>query len=628
MREKTRQSVVEPPPTKQDNGQGPRHRPPRHSAPAERPPRAKRWQGSAELWRLLRGHGRPTAVATALTLLGSVLGVLQPLLVKQVVDGAQAGGVALWLIGLLLALFVGQALIDTVGNYLLDRTGQRILLGLRTRLIGHLLRLHVRAYDQHRIGDLISRASTDTSVVRDAVAYSFSEILTSSIGVIGAVALMIWLDPFLFLLVMVVVSLGGTIMMGVLTRIRATSERNQASVGNMTADLERALAAIRTVRASRAEQRETERIGGHARDAYHAGVRMAKLDSVLTPAMELALHGSVLVVLLAGGVLVARGTMSLGDLVAFLLYATYLVMPLSQLFEALGTIQQGLGALARVEAVFTFPREEGSPGRQAADGEPHAPAVAGPRRDAPAIEFRDVWFSYADRPVLRGVSFTVPPRGQVALVGPSGAGKSTVLELIERFYEPDRGEILFGGRDIRAMDRSAARSWVSLVEQHTPVLHGTLRDNIGYAVPGASGDELASAAAAASLQDLLSRLPDGLDTDVGDHGMLLSGGERQRVAVARALLARPAVLLLDEPTSQMDSVNERALTQAMQLISTERALLVIAHRISTVRASDRIVVLDEGQVVATGGHEDLLRTCLLYRRLAATGLDTGTVPAP
>jgi ATP-binding cassette subfamily B protein len=574
-------------------------------------------------------------VATALTLLGTVLGILQPLLVKHVVDGAQAGGVALWLLGLLLALFIGQALIQTAGNFLLDRTGQRILLGLRTRLIGRLLRLHVRFYDRHRIGDLISRASTDTSVVRDAVAYSFSELLTSSIGVIGAVTLMVWLNTPLFLLVMIVVSLAGVVMLGVLVRIRATSERGQASIGNMTADLERALVAIRTVRASRAEQRETERIGGHAGDAYRAGVRMAKLDSILSPTVELAVHGSVLIVLLAGGVLVARGAMSLGDLVAFLLYATYLVMPLSEMIEALGAIQRGLGALTRVQAVFTFPHETDGTGRQAADGEPYAPAAAGPRGGArgggaAAIEFRDVWFGYSDRPVLRGVSFTVPPRGQVALVGPSGAGKSTVLELVERFYEPDRGEILLGGRDIQTMDRSAVRSRVSLVEQHTPVLHGTLRDNIVYAAPDASGDELASVTVTASLQDMVDRLPDGLDTDVGDHGVLLSGGERQRVAVARALLAQPAVLLLDEPTSQMDSVNEQALTRAMRLISTERALLVIAHRISTVRASDRIVVLDEGRVVAVGGHEDLLRTCALYRRLAAVGLDagTGTVAGP
>jgi ATP-binding cassette subfamily B protein len=244
----------------------------------------------------------------------------------------------------------------------------------------------------------------------------------------------------------------------------------------------------------------------------------------------------------------------------------------------------------------------------------------------PAIEFRDVWFGYTDAPVLRGVSFRVPSHGHVALVGPSGAGKSTVLELLERFYDPEGGLISFGGRDVRTLPRSAARSWVNLVEQDTPVLHGTLRDNITYAVPDASAERIDAVVSTAGLRDLVDRLPQGLATPVGDHGVMLSGGERQRVAIARALLPQPAVLLLDEPTSQLDSVNERALTRAMRQIARQRALLVIAHRISTIRAADHIIVLREGAVVAEGSHEDLLRTSAFYRGLAG-GAATGP-PAP
>ncbi|WP_250280468.1 MULTISPECIES: ABC transporter ATP-binding protein [unclassified Frankia] len=600
------------------------------------------------LWRLLRGHGRPIGIATALTVLGTVLGVAQPLLVKNVIDAAQAGGVPGSLVALLFVLFVGQALADTLGNYLLERTGQVILLGLRIRLVDHLLRLRVGVYDKQRMGDLISRANSDTMLVREAVAYSFSALLTSAVGVIGAVAMMIWLDALLFLFVLLVVSLAGAMVLGVLVRIRIASERGQASVGSMTADLERALAAIRTVRASRAEKRESERIGGHARDAYRAGVRMAKLESVVAPSMQLAVQGSVLVVLLIGGVLVAKGSTSLGDLIAFLLYATYLVMPLSELFEEAGTLQRGMGGLQRVNEVFTLPREPdsagqdensaGRPGRPGKQGPVQAAGglqvransasgngrAAGQRGDTPSIEFRDVWFGYTDEPVLRDVSFTVPSRGHIALVGRSGAGKSTVLQLIERFYEPDRGKILFGGREVGAIDRSASRTWVNLVEQQTPVLHGTLRDNIAYAVPDATEDELRWVVGTAGLAELVARMPNKLDAEVGDHGVQLSGGERQRVAIARALLARPAVLLMDEPTSQMDSLNERALTRAMREISATSALLVIAHRISTVRAADRIIVLDEGKVTATGRHEELMRVSPLYRELASSRLDADT----
>lgn len=588
---------------------------------------------------LLRASGRWLAIATGVTALGTAIGIVQPLLVKDIVDMATGGSVPGTYIAALFILFFSQAAIGALGQYLLARTGQGVLLDLRIRMVGRLMRLHISVYDRQRIGDLISRASADTTVVREAVAFSISAFFTGTLGAAAAIALMIWLDPVLFLLVLAAVTVASIFMSITLGRVRVASERTQKSVGGMAADLERALAAIRTIRANRAEGREADRINGHAREAYRAGLRMAKLDSLIEPAAALAVQGSILLVLMIGGLRVANGSTELGDLVAFLLYATYLMMPLSELFEAAGVLQQGMGAMARVSRIFDLPYEEDEVGptegsrTRRPDGCPGSPVlvrelgVASARSDTvpscpvpsslpPAIEFRDVSFAYAGNSVLRDISFSVPFRSHFALVGRSGVGKSTVFALMERFYDPDIGRIFFGGQDVRELDRATARTWVNLVEQQAPVLHGTIRDNIAYAVPSATEEDIRCAVRTAGLRDLVARLPDGLDTDVGDHGVLLSGGERQRIAIGRALLARPAVLLLDEPTSQLDGPSERALTDALGELTHGSALLVIAHRLSTVRAAEKILVMDEGSIVAAGSHEDLSRTCRVYRQLS------------
>jgi ABC-type multidrug transport system fused ATPase/permease subunit len=285
-----------------------------------------------------------------------------------------------------------------------------------------------------------------------------------------------------------------------------------------------------------------------------------------------------------------------------------------------GVIQQGTGALQRINEVLELSRE--------ADGTPADLIDAGHGRSKGAwrpmalnasavLEFCDVSFAYdPERPVLCDVSFQVPQRGIVALVGLSGAGKSTVFALAERFYDPDRGKILFEGTDVRLLGRRQYRGRIGLVEQHAPVLYGTLRENLVYTAPDAQEEEIDHVVRLANLSDLVSRLPRGLDTEVGEHGMMLSGGERQRVAIARSLLTRPSLLLLDEPTAHLDALNEAALSRTMDQVRSECALLIIAHRFSTVRNADMIVALRDGKVVGIGTHEELMRTSDYYRSLA------------
>ncbi|HVM00025.1 MAG TPA: ABC transporter ATP-binding protein [Egibacteraceae bacterium] len=591
--------------------------------------------GWRDILTVVRGHGRWVAAGVVLTVAASALSLVQPLVVKRLIDAAGTGPILWGLVGLLVVLFAGQALLQAATRYLLARTSEGIVVGLRLNLIGHLLRLHMPAYDRYRIGDLISRAGTDTAALRRVIAEGFTDVVAGGIGVLGAVAFMIWLDWALFLIVATLIVVGGTIVLSVLRGIRSSSLRTQQATGEMTADLERALSAVRTIRASQAEQRETERIGGRARAAYAQGVRLAKLDAVVGPASELAVSGSFLAVLLVGGMRVTTGATSVADLVAFLLYMTYLAVPIGALFMAVSAIQQGTGALHRINEILDLPPEPGSATSAVLAARSRPVRVAGlppgarPNPGAaPVLEFRDVWFGYEPgRAVLRGVSFAVPERSHIALVGPSGAGKSTIFALAERFYDPDRGEILFAGTDVRDIDRAEHRARIGFVEQHCPILHGTLRDNLLYTVPDADEGKVERVVALANLTEVLDRLPRGLDTPVGEHGMMLSGGERQRLAIARSLLSRPGLLLLDEPTSQLDPVNEAALAATLDQVADECALLVIAHRYSTVRAADRVIVLDRGEVVAAGSHDELLDTSAYYRSLAAGWLD-GSAPLP
>lgn len=573
-----------------------------------------------DVWRIVRAHRRWITVAVALMLAGTALGLAQPLLVKQVIDSAGTGSTIWNTIVMLIALFAGQALVQAVARYVLARTSEGVILGIRLRLIHHLLRLPIPVHDRHRIGDLISRTSTDSLALRHVVAEGFTNVVTGGIGLVGTVALMVWLDPVLFLVVLALVTAGGLIIACVLRGIRLASLRGQQFTGEMTSDLERALGAIRTVRACQAEQRETERIGDKARLVYTASVRMAKLDAVIGPASQLAVNGSFLVVLLIGGMRVATGTSSVAELVAFLLYMTYLAGPIASVFQAVSTMQQGTGALQRINEVLALPPES-SPalfGSVKCTRERSVPTGQGNGSGpTPVLEFGDVWFGYdTQRPALRGVSFQVPPRGHVALIGRSGAGKSTIFALTERFYDPDHGQVMFCGTDVRAINLVDHRARIGLVEQHAPVLYGTLRDNLTYAAPDANEDEIHRAIELANLTELISQLPRGLDTEVGEHGTALSGGERQRLAIARSLLTRPNLLLLDEPTAHLDAVNEAALSQAINQISTEYALLVIAHRYSTIRIAERIIVLDHGKVVASGTHQHLLDTNSYYQDLA------------
>ncbi|GAA4254950.1 ABC transporter ATP-binding protein [Dactylosporangium darangshiense] len=557
----------------------------------------------------LRDHRATLVVVGVLSLFGSVTTLAQPLLTRQVLDGLQASHPVWRTVALLVVVLAAVALLNALRDFLLQRTAEGLVLTSRRRLTRHLLRLPISEYDQRRTGDLLSRVGADTTLLRAVVTSGLFETVTGAVMVAGAATAMVLLDPILFLTAGGGLALGLSIAVVFSRRVRPASEAAQARIGEMTSAVERALSAARTIRASNAEEREIATVESSAEEAYEAGVRIARLQALVGPASIAAIQGAFLLLLGVGGARVAAGTISVGDLVAFVLYLFFLVMPLGQALHAYTQLQTGLGALQRMEDILAVPLE------------PDA-GTAGPAGGLLAVSFDRVTFGYAaaSEPVLSDVSFTVPYGTRTALVGPSGAGKSTLLQLVERFYDVTGGAVRVAGVDVREMPRQALRAQLGYVEQEAPVLAGTLRENLRLTMPGASEAQMLSVLAAVNLTDIVGRTPQGLDAQVGEGGVLLSGGERQRLAIARTLLAAPPILLLDEPTSNLDARNEVALREAIDTVARDRTMIVVAHRLSTVVDADQIVVLEAGRVAAVGRHEELLETSPLYRELATNQL--------
>ncbi|MFJ1978017.1 ABC transporter ATP-binding protein [Streptomyces albogriseolus] len=565
-------------------------------------------------WRLLLSYVRPHRGAllggALLSLVTGATGLALPLVARELIDDLAHDRAVTGALLLMSALVIGNTVLGAVGSYVLRRAAESVVLGARRTLSSYLLRLRIAAVDRTEPGDLMARITSDTTLLREVTTDSLIGLGTGGLTLIATVALMGYVEPVLLTVTLGVLALAGTLLGVVVPRIRRASKQAQDAVGVMGATLERVLGALRTVKASGAEPREERRLHDAARESWRMSVRAAKWSAAAGNTAGLAMQLAFITVLAVGGARVATGAIDIGTLVAFLLFVFYLMAPISQVVGAVTQYQAGSAALARIQEALLLPAEPAAP----------PAALPSPGAAPAAVAFEDVRFRYADDLpyVHHGVTFTVPAQGLTAFVGPSGAGKTTVFSLIERFYDPDSGVITVDGRNLAEWDLPELRAAIGYVEQDAPVLSGSLRDNLLLGNPDADGSTLTRVLKTTRLDGLVARLPQGLDTLVGHRGTKLSGGERQRVAIARALLRRPRLLLLDEATSQLDAVNEAALRDTVADVARTTTVLVVAHRLSTVTAADRIVVMDAGRVRAVGTHRELVAEDPLYAELAAT----------
>ncbi|MGA5435939.1 ABC transporter ATP-binding protein [Streptomyces cellulosae] len=565
-------------------------------------------------WRLLVSYVRPhrwgLLAGALLSLVTGATGLALPLVARELIDDLAHDRAVTGALLLMSALVIGNTVLGAVGSYVLRRAAESVVLGARRTLSSYLLRLRIAAVDRTEPGDLMARITSDTTLLREVTTDSLIGLGTGGLTLLATVALMGWVEPVLLAVTLGVLTVAGTLLGVVVPRIRRASKRAQEAVGVMGASLERVLGALRTVKASGAEPREERTLHDAARESWRMSVRAAKWSAAAGNTAGLAMQLAFITVLAVGGARVATGAIDIGTLVAFLLFVFYLMAPISQVVGAVTQYQAGSAALARIQEALRLPAEPAAP----------PAALPSPGAAPAAVAFEDVRFRYAeDLPyVHHGVTFAVPPQGLTAFVGPSGAGKTTVFSLIERFYDPESGVITVDGRDVADWALPELRAAIGYVEQDAPVLSGSLRDNLLLGNPDADEDALTRVLKTTRLDGLVSRLPQGLDTLVGHRGTKLSGGERQRVAIARALLRRPRLLLLDEATSQLDAVNEAALRDTVADVARTTTVLVVAHRLSTVTAADRIVVMDAGRVRAVGTHRELVTSDPLYGELAAT----------